>query len=165
MREAEIAGRQRAGRREERTNAMTKLRGGTQVRKGYYFEMRRWAFCAVPRDGEPLPGTSDAVYFRAPLPLVFAIAPLMGAAFLVFLPFIGFYVVAHAALRPVARLFGRSAAEMAATVRPGWRPGEAHLTGRRPESEGSEDERLAAGGELLELEREIAARRRREGGR
>lgn len=145
---------------------MTKLHGGTQVKRGYYFDMRRWALHAVARDGEALPGTSGEAYFHAPLPLVFAIAPLMGAAFLVFLPFIGFYLVGQVALRPVARVFRRSATEVAATVQPGWQPGEAHLTGRRAVGEhGSEEGRkqAAAEGELSELEREIAAKRQENG--
>ena len=139
---------------------MTTLHGGTRVKRGYYFDMRHWAFHAVARDGELLPGASGAAYFHAPLPVVFAIAPLMGAAFLVFLPFIGFYLALQAALRPVARLFRRSATEMAATVSPGWRPGEAHLTGRRAEAERPEEGHAESEGELAELEREIAEKRR-----
>ena len=143
---------------------MTRLNGGTRVKKGYYFDMRRWALHAVPRDGEALPGAATEGYFHAPLPVVLTIAPLMGAAFLVFLPFIGFYLVGQAAVRPVARVFRRSATEMAATVRPGWQPGEAHLTGRRAEGEhkGEEGRKETAEGELSELEREIAAKRRGE---
>ncbi len=155
---------------------MARLNGGTRVRKGYYFDMRGWAFHPVARDGEPLPGTSEQVYFRAPLPVVLGIAPLMGAAFLIFLPFIGFYLALGAALRPAARLLGRSATEMAATVRPGWQPGEAHLTGRRAEGGGAEEgkgagaegggaeEGKSAGvdGEMAQLEREIAAKRQAE---
>ena len=142
---------------------MTNLMGGTRVTKGYYFDMKRWALQTVARDGDQLPHTAAHVYFHVPLLLVFVIAPLMGAAFLMFLPFIGFYVVFQAALRPVARLFRRSATEMAATVQPGWQPGEAHLTGRRSESGHPEDGRpSAAEGDLLKLEREIAAKRRGE---
>ena len=142
---------------------MTNLMGGTRVKKGYYFDMKRWALQTVARDGDPLPHTAAHVYFHVPLLFVFVIAPLMGAAFLMFLPFIGFYVVFQAALRPVARLFRRSATEMAATVQPGWQPGEAHLTGRRAEGGRPEDGRSsAAEGDLLNLEREIAAKRRGE---
>jgi hypothetical protein len=142
---------------------MTKLHGGTRVKKGYYFEMQAWGLKLVPRDGEPLPGTAAHVYFHVPLLLVFAIAPLMGAAFVMFLPFVGFYLVLQAALRPVTRLLRRSAAEVAATVSPGWQPGEAHLTGRRAKGEDAEGEGPpAADGELSSLEREIAAKRRGE---
>jgi hypothetical protein len=145
-------------------DTMTKLNGGTRVEKGYYFDTTGWAMRPVARDGEPLPGPSDRIYFRVPLLAVFAIGPLMGAAFVMFLPFIGFYLVLQAALRPAARLFQRSAAEVAATVQPGWQPGEAHLTGRRAESErasedGEEGKPPAEDGGLSELEREIAKRR------
>jgi hypothetical protein len=140
---------------------MTKLDGGTRVKKGYYFEMRSWELQPVACDGEALPGTAERLYFHVPLLLVFVIAPLMGAAFVMFLPCVGFYLVLEAALRPVARLFRRSATEMAATVRPGWQPGEAHLTGRRGAPEEAEGEAPGAVEDQLEsLEREIAAKRR-----
>ncbi len=137
---------------------MAKINGGTRVKKGYYFEMKSWALQPVACDGEPLPGTADHLYFHVPLPLVFVVAPLLGAAFVMVLPCIGFYLVLQAALRPVAGIFRRSATEVAATVRPGWQPGEAHLTGRRGQGE-------RAGGEepsddLVDLEQEIAKRRR-----
>jgi hypothetical protein len=114
---------------------MTRLDGGTRVKKGYYFEMRTWELQPIACDGEPLPGTAGRIYFHVPLLLVLVIAPLMGAAFVLFLPCIGFYLVLQAAFRPLARLFHRSATEVAATVQPGWQPGEAHLTGRRGASE------------------------------
>jgi len=77
-----------------------------------------------------------------------------------FLPFVGFYLALHAALRPVLKLFHRSATEIAATVQPGWAPGEAHLTGKRAEGEGAEEKGPPpAEGELASLEREVEARR------
>jgi hypothetical protein len=143
---------------------MTRLDGGTRVKKGYYFEMRTWELQPIACDGEPLPGTAGRIYFHVPLLLVLVIAPLMGAAFVLFLPCIGFYLVLQAAFRPLARLFHRSATEVAATVQPGWQPGEAHLTGRRGASELTEQAEgeavEAAGDDLAALEREIAAKRR-----
>jgi hypothetical protein len=139
---------------------MTKLNAGTRVKKGYYFSMKQWALHPMPGDGEALPGEAGETYFHVPLLLAFAVAPLMGAAFLMFLPFIGFYLAFAAALKPVARLFHRSAAELAATVAPTWAPGEAHLTGQRTEAEGVEEKGPpAAGNELKELEAEIEKRR------
>jgi len=146
---------------------MTRLDGGTRVKKGYYFEMRTWELQPIACDGEPLPGTAGRIYFHVPLLLVLVIAPLMGAAFVLFLPCIGFYLVLQAAFRPLARLFHRSATEVAATVQPGWQPGEAHLTGRRGASVDELAEMTeraeageAAGDDLAALEREIAAKRR-----
>ncbi len=140
---------------------MKKLAGGTQVKKGYYFDLGNWALQPVAADGEFLPGSAAQAFVYVPLLLVFLVAPLMGAAFLMFLPFIGFYLVSQAALRPVIGHFKKSAKEMAATVTPGWQPGAAHLTGRRAEN--GVDEAIAppAGekDELAQVEREIATKR------
>ena len=139
---------------------MTTIAAGTQVRKGYYFSMKSWTLQPVPAEGAALPGTAGEEYLRVPLLLAFAVAPVMGAAFLMFLPFVGFYLAGTAAVRPVARVFGRSASELAATVQPGWAPGEAHLAGRRGER-GADHARDAR---LDRLEREIAARRQEQQG-
>lgn len=141
-------------------DAMTKLHAGTRVKKGYYFNMKSWSLQPMSADGEALPGAAGETYFHVPLLAAFVLAPLMGAAFLMFLPFIGFYLAISAALRPVASLFHRSATEIAATVQPGWLPGEAHLTGRREEEDGVEEKGPPkAEGELASLEREIEQKR------
>lgn len=139
---------------------MTKIASGTRVEKGYYFNLNTWSLLPVAADGAALPGGAGERYLRVPLLLAFAVAPLMGAAFLMFLPFVGFYLALSAALRPVLRTFRSSAEEVAATMQPGWAPGEAHLTGRWPEG-GREPAKAPAGaGARLEaLAGEIAARR------
>lgn len=137
---------------------MTMIEAGARVARGYYFSGQSWTLRPMHRDGEALPGAPGEKYLRVPLPLAFALAPLMGAAFLVFLPLIGFYLAGHAAVRPVARMFTSSATEIAATVQGDWQPGAAHLTGHpAPRHEGE-----AAGAvedPLADLEREIAALR------
>jgi hypothetical protein len=139
---------------------MTTLNAGTRVTKGYYFNMKTWALQPMPTDGEALPGAAGEKFFHVPLLLAFVVAPLMGAAFLMFLPFIGFYLALSAAVKPIGRLVHRSATEIAATVAPTWAPGEAHLTGQRNEAEGVEEKGPpAAGSELGKLEAEIEKRR------
>ncbi len=137
---------------------MTMIEAGTRVKKGYYFSAHTWTLQPMARDGEALPGKHGEKFLHVPLLLAFVLTPLMGAAFLMFLPLIGFYLAASAAVRPVARLFTRSATEIAATMQPGWQPGEAHLTGKRGE-EGAEEKAPPAEGELASLEKEIEARR------
>jgi hypothetical protein len=142
---------------------VTTLTGGTRVKKGYYFEMRSWALEPVACDGEPLPGTAAHIYFHVPLLLALLLAPLMGAAFVMFLPCVGFYLVLQAAFLPVARLFRRSATEMAATVQPGWQPGRAHLTGRAGEKQEPAGEAPGTAEDgLASVEREIEQKRQRE---
>jgi hypothetical protein len=61
-----------------------------------------------------------------------------------------------------AGLFHASAQELAATVTPGWQPGEAHLTGKRAgkEKEGAEEGLPPAAESSLEkLEHEIEEKR------
>ena len=118
---------------------MTTIEAGTQVKKGYYFNVKSWMLQPMANDGAALPGAMGEKYFHVPLLLAFVIAPLMGAAFLMFLPFIGFYLAFSAALRPVTRLFSRSATELAATMSPGWAPGVAHLAGKAPEAKAGEE--------------------------
>jgi hypothetical protein len=105
------------------------IEAGTRVMRGHYFNARTWTLTPVARDGEALPGEGGEKYLRIPLLLAFGIAPLMGAAFLMFLPVIGFYLTARAVVRPVVGIFQKSATEVAATMAPTWVPGEAHLTG------------------------------------
>lgn len=138
---------------------MKTIEAGTRVNKGYYFSATTWSLHPVPRDGEQLPGTPGERYVHVPILAAFVLAPAMGAAFLMFLPVIGFYLAGHAAVRPVARLFSRSATEIAATMQPGWQPGEAHLTGHRQEAGAAEPKGAAEGDGLSELEKEIGARR------
>jgi hypothetical protein len=141
---------------------MTKLTAGMYASNGYWFSTRSWTLHPVAKDGEKLPGEAGEKWVRIPLLLAFVVAPLMGAAFLVFLPFIGFYLALSALVRPVTKLFRRSADELAATVSPGWAVGEAHLTGKRNEGEGVEEKgptAAASADEIAKVEREIEERR------
>jgi hypothetical protein len=141
-------------------DAMTTMNAGTQVKKGYYFNLATWALQPMPTDGEALPGATGERFFHVPLLLAFVVAPLMGAAFLMFLPFIGFYLALSAAVKPLGRLVHHSATEVAATLAPTWAPGEAHLTGQRTEAEGVEEKGPPAQApELGRLEAEIEKRR------
>jgi hypothetical protein len=140
---------------------MTKLNGGAQAKSGYYWNLNRWSVIPMPKEG-PLPGASTEKYLRIPLLAAFLLTPVMGALLVVFLPVIGFVLTFYALARPVIRIFRREAGELAATVHPGWKPGEAHFTGR---GHGAENEEkgppsAAHGSEELErVEREIAEKR------
>ena len=84
--------------------------GGDRVEPGSYWSRDRWEI--VPVDGATpvLPGGPADRYFRLPAPAVLVLAPAMGAAFAMFLPLIGFVMVARAlasrAVRPLRRLSG-----------------------------------------------------------
>ncbi len=140
---------------------MARYHGGMQAQGGYYWNPRSWEVEVVPPEGARLKGAPETSYVKVPFPLLFVIVPLLGALFLMFLPFIGFALAAQAAVMPIIRVFHRSATDLAATVSPGWRPGEAHLTGKREESAGVEEKGPTAGSERLDaLEREIEEKRK-----
>jgi hypothetical protein len=136
----------------------TRFQSGSAVQSGYYLNPGRWAVQPIARDGERLPeGRGD--WMRIPTIAALLLAPVLGLAFLMFLPFIGFALLFAHLASPVVRVFRRSANDLAATVSPGWQPGEAHLTGKRPE-DASTDEGAAPKDEKLDaLEEEIRARR------
>jgi hypothetical protein len=68
--------------------------GGEIVKAGFYWNLREWEVQVVPREGGPLKGGPDDRHVRVPLPLLLFLAPLMGAAYAMFLPFIGFAMLA-----------------------------------------------------------------------
>ncbi len=131
--------------------------GGMQVKGGYYWNPRSWAVEVIPQEGGPLPGAENTRYVKVPFPLLFVIVPVMGALFLVFLPFIGFAMFAYAAGRKVGLFAKRGAEDLAATMSPGWQPGEAHFTGKPGEEKPAKGEPPEA---IEKLQKEIEEKRR-----
>jgi hypothetical protein len=135
---------------------MTKFESNAAVQTGYYFNPVTMNVALVSRDGERLPN-EKGTWFAIPAIAALALTPLLGALFLMFLPAIGFALCAEAAGHKMAEAFRGTASDLAATVSPGWAPGEAHFTGKRTAEtkagSPTQDDRLAA------LEKEIQERR------
>jgi hypothetical protein len=142
-------------------NDMTTYSGNQAVQSGYYFNSANWSIQPVAEDGARLPAT-EGTFYAVPTVVALLATPILGLAFLVFLPFIGFLLTFKAAVAPVAQLIHGSAGSMAATMSPGWQPGEAHLTGKRAEHPSVEEKgpTAAVGEELEALEQEIARKRK-----
>jgi hypothetical protein len=85
--------------------------------------------------------------------------PVLGGLMVVFLPFIGLYLAAKAALSPVGKMFNRSAQDLAATVTPGWAPGAAHMTGKATDAKAAEGEKIDDA-KLAELAKEVEEKRK-----
>ncbi|MEY2667684.1 MAG: hypothetical protein RJA59_322 [Pseudomonadota bacterium] len=138
---------------------MTTINGNSAVPGGYYLSKSNWEIFPIEKDGQRLPGPAAEHYVKLPTAAALLLMPVLGGLMVVFLPFIGLYLSAKAALRPLAGMFERSAQDLAATVTPGWQPGEAHFTGQ---AGGEERGRKGRAGEdrLEALAREIEARRR-----
>jgi hypothetical protein len=138
---------------------MTTISGGTAVKGGYYLSKTNWEFFPVQHDGERLPGPASEHYVKVPMAAVFLVMPVLGGLMVVFLPFIGLAMTAQAAVKPVVNMFRKSAEDLAATVSPGWAPGEAHLTGKRPEEKVAEGA-PAPDAKIEELAKEIEEKRK-----
>jgi hypothetical protein len=138
---------------------MTIINGNSAVQGGYYLSKSNWEIFPVEKDGQKLPGVASEHFVKLPTAAALLLMPVLGGLMVVFLPFIGLYLTARTALRPLAGVFHRSAQDLAATVTPGWQPGEAHFTGKATEDEAGAKGR--SGEDRLErLAREIAERRR-----
>jgi hypothetical protein len=68
---------------------MTKYTGGETVKAGFYWNRGAWGAEVIPPEGGALPGGTEKTYVRIPWPALLVIAPIMGGAFAMFLPFIG----------------------------------------------------------------------------
>ncbi len=82
------------------------------------------------------------------------LAPILGGLFVVCLPFIGFAMFFRWVFQTVTGSAREGARDLAATVTPGWRPGEAHMTGRALDAKHAE---LPAGGAGQQALDDVAA--------
>ncbi len=138
---------------------MAKYTSGMQVGGGYYWNASNWEVEVISNEGGKLKGGADAKYVKVPFPALFAIVPLLGALFLMFLPFIGFALFAYAIAKKLAGGMTRGATELAATVQPGtFAAGSAYFTGK-PEEQKEGTPGTPNSTELQKLEREIAERK------
>lgn len=138
---------------------MRTYESGSAVRSGYYLNAARWRVEPVAEGGR-LPG-GQGRWMRVPTALALLLVPILGATFIVFLPLVGFALVLKAMAAHFSRTFHMQATELAATVSPGWQPGEAHFTGTRVEGAGVERGRHAEREDALAaLALEIERRRR-----
>ena len=143
---------------------MARFDGGSRVPGGYYWNPGQWSVTPVAKDGEMLPGSASDRYLRIHWLVALLLAPLLGGLFVVFLPFIGFAMFFQWVFHKVTGTAREGARDLAATVTPGWRPGEVHLTGRAMDAQDSELPASGAGERALEaVAAEVAAKRAEEG--
>jgi hypothetical protein len=80
-------------------------------------------------DGEArLPGNSQDRYFRVPTLALIVAGPVLGGVFVIFLPFIGFGMLAWVAGGKLVELGGRVTAASVSVLTPAWRPAMAFLS-------------------------------------
>lgn len=132
---------------------MATFNGNQAVQGGYYFSMKSFGVEVVGDEGGTLPGDASARYVRVPFPALFLIVPVVGLAFLIFLPAIGMYLFAKALVMKVTGHVVEGASDLAATIAPDHATGAAYMTGKK---EGEPAEKDA---KLEKLEQEIGQKR------
>lgn len=141
---------------------MASIPGGTAVKRGYYIDGRHFEFTTVERDGDALPGPPERRWLYMPTLAVVAVAPALGGLFVLSLPFVGFGLAAYALARKVGGVARAGAREIAATLAPEQRPGEAYLTGKVEKDQGGSAAKKPADPKLDALGQDIDEARRRE---
>ena len=101
--------------------------GGELTKHGFYWNPRTWQVTLIERQGGVLPGPATERYARVPVLGMLVLAPIMGAAYVMFLPVIGFAMVLDFLGRRAFRAAKSGTVAMASVVSPRWRPGEAYL--------------------------------------
>jgi len=87
---------------------MFKHKGGDVVKGGFYWNQANWHLENVEGKSGTLPGGEETRYAKLPTILLFAVAPLMGALFVVFLPFIGFALLLGMVIARALGLFRKT---------------------------------------------------------
>lgn len=110
---------------------MTRHRAHEHVEPGIYFNLRKVAFASMEDDGR-LPGTDGDVYHRVPAVAMLVVGPLVGLAYFVFLPLVGFAMLGALIARKAWELTRDLVRAGTRSLAPAWQPARAFFTlGRR----------------------------------
>jgi hypothetical protein len=109
---------------------MKTYRGHQLVEPGIYFNARQLTFKSLDDDGR-LPGGEVDVWRRVPALALLIVGPLMGLAYAIFLPLIGFAMVGGALLRKAGELAVEAGHATGRVLRPAWQPARAFFSRRR----------------------------------
>jgi hypothetical protein len=77
--------------------------GGSQTKGGLYWKKGEWEVVTVQGKSGTLPGNEDVKYLRIPVVLFAPVALIMGLAFYLFLPFIGFAMLISLLVKKIGR--------------------------------------------------------------
>jgi hypothetical protein len=101
--------------------------GGYRAGRGTYWDMKTGERFDMKSEGV-LPGESKARYLKLSTAVMLLLGPIIGLAYVVFLPLVG---IATAATLFVRKAFGGMFSVGRNIVSFGWRPSEAYLAGNR----------------------------------
>ena len=134
---------------------MTTYNGNSKVQSGYYFSINSLGVEVIGEDGGTLPGPATTRYLSVPFPLLFVVIPVVGLAFLMFLPLIGFALFGYAIVQRLTGHVARGANALAATVAPPHATGAAYLGGAEGDKKNDQ-----VSPEVEKLEKDVADQRK-----
>ncbi len=113
--------------RRKEVEMMFRYKGGQKVGKGTYWNVADGNRVDIRGEGV-LPGDSDAKYTRFPAGIVLLAGPVIGLLYVIAMPFM--------AVGTIVALLGKKLITgllslLGSLISFGWRPSEAHLTGKK----------------------------------
>jgi hypothetical protein len=131
--------------------------GNDHVEPGIYFNLAELRFRSMEDEGT-LPGAPTEVWRRVPAIALLVVGPVLGGIFAIFLPLVGFFLLASLLFKAVAHLAGELAVASLRVLKPAWQPARAFLSRSRPARREGGDEWSE------EVERELAAGEEKDAG-
>lgn len=113
---------------------MTRYPGRERVEPGIYFSFEHLSFVSMDETGQ-LPGGPETAYRRVPAVALLVVGPLVGLAYVIFLPLISFVMLGAAVASAVAGLARDAARATVRVLQPAWQPARAFLSRREAEDE------------------------------
>lgn len=118
---------------------MKTYRGHQVADPGIYLNLRELTFKSLDEEAR-LPGTGETVWRRVPAVVMLVAAPVISVAFFVFLPLIGFLMLAGVVGVKLYELGKRLLVASLPVLRPAWQPARAFLSRGKPARKEAEDE-------------------------
>ena len=106
---------------------MKRYKGNEKVEPGVYFNLAQLKFKSMAEAGR-LPDTVGDKYRRVPTVALLVVGPFLGAAYVIFLPFIGFGMLAWVVGTKLAHAMAEAGAAFIRVLRPVWQPAMAFLS-------------------------------------
>jgi len=110
---------------------MKHYKGTETVAPGLYFNLKQLSFKSVDDEG-PLPGKTEDIYRHVPTLALLVVGPLLGFVYVIFLPLIGFGMIAWLLGVKAGQVAEGAARGAVRVLRPGWEPSMAFLSRSKP---------------------------------
>jgi hypothetical protein len=110
---------------------MKRYHGNDHVEPGIYFNLAELRFRSMEDEGR-LPGDPTEVWRRVPAIALLVVGPALGGVYAIFLPLVGFFLLASLLFKAAARLAGDLALASVRVLKPAWQPARAFLSRSRP---------------------------------